>query len=182
MVVLFDACVLYPAPLRDFLMHLASTDLFAARWTNAIHEEWMRNLLEVRPDLIRSQLERTRNLMNQHVMDCLVDGYEHLIEQIQLPDPDDRHVLAAAIHCEAEVILTFNLKDFPETTLNPWGIIAQNPDDFICEWIEHSPSFILQAIQTQQSSLKRPPMSMEQLLIVLERQQIPKSVAKLRAI
>ena len=85
--VLYDACVLYPAPLRDFLMHLALTDLFAARWTDRIHEEWIRALLGKRPDLTREQLERTRELMNAHVRDCLVTEYETLIESLHLLDP-----------------------------------------------------------------------------------------------
>lgn len=66
---LYDANVLYPAPLRDLLMHLAMTGLFRAKWTNEIHEEWIRNVLENRPDLTRNQLERTRDLMNEHVLD-----------------------------------------------------------------------------------------------------------------
>ena len=76
---LFDACVLYPAPLRDLLMHLALTDLFRAKWTDAIHDEWMRSVLESRPDLSRERLQRTRDLMDAHVRDCLVAGYEELI-------------------------------------------------------------------------------------------------------
>ena len=94
---LYDACVLYPAPLRDLLMHLAMTDLFRARWTDQIHDEWISNLSINRPDLKRRQLERTRRLMNAHVLDCLVTGYEGLIDKLKLPDPNDRHVLAAAI-------------------------------------------------------------------------------------
>lgn len=76
---MFDACVLYPAPLRDLLMHLALTDLFRARWTDQIHDEWIRNLLENRPDLNFAQLTRTKELMNSHVRDCLVKDYERLI-------------------------------------------------------------------------------------------------------
>jgi hypothetical protein len=63
-IALYDACVLYPAPLRDLLMHMALTDLYRAKWTNAIHEEWIRNVLANRPDLTRQQLERTCELMN----------------------------------------------------------------------------------------------------------------------
>jgi len=88
--VVYDACVLYPAPLRDFLMRLTLTDLFRARWSDMIHDEWIRNVLEQRPDLKREDLERTRSLMNDHVRDCLVIGYEHLIPSVELPDPDDR--------------------------------------------------------------------------------------------
>ncbi len=112
--VVYDACVLYPAPLRSLLMYLAMTGLYRARWTNDIHEEWMRNVQRDYPDVTRQQAERIRDLMNAHIGDCLVTGYETLIPSLALPDPDDRHVLAAAICCEADIILTFNLKDFPE--------------------------------------------------------------------
>lgn len=95
-VVVYDACVLYPAPMRDFLMHLATTGLFSARWTNQIHDEWIRNLQRKRPDLDVRSLKRTRELMDEAVEDCLVTGYESLIEGLTLPDPDDRHVVAAA--------------------------------------------------------------------------------------
>ena len=69
---IFDACVLYPAPLRDFLLRLAMTELFRARWTDRIHEEWMRSVLNNRKDLSAEQLERTRQLMDRAVPDCLV--------------------------------------------------------------------------------------------------------------
>lgn len=95
--VVFDACVLYPAPLRDFLMHLALTDLFRAKWTDEIHNEWIRSVLKNRPDLTEERLQRTRTLMDSHVRDCLVCGYESLISSLALPDENDRHVLAAAI-------------------------------------------------------------------------------------
>jgi len=117
---LYDACVLYPAPLRDLLMHLAMTDLFRARWTDQIHDEWIRNVLANRPDLNRKQLERTRRLMNAHVLDCLVTGYENLIDGLTLPDPNDRHVLAAAVSADADVIVTYNLGDFP-TVIGAYG-------------------------------------------------------------
>ena len=103
-------------------MWLALSDLFRARWSNDIHEEWIRNLLEDRPDLTRERLERTRDKMNSHIRGCLVTGYEPLIAGLTLPDPDDRHVLAAAIRASAEVIVTFNLKDFPPVQLAPLGI------------------------------------------------------------
>jgi hypothetical protein len=101
-IVIYDACVLYPAPLRSFLMYLALTDLFSARWTHEIHEEWMRAVEKDYPDITRAQLERVRKLMDSHVCDCLVTGYESLIPSLTLPDLDDRHVLAAAIHCGAQ--------------------------------------------------------------------------------
>ena len=99
---LYDACVLYPAPLRDLLIQLALTDLYRAKWSHLIHEEWMRHLLQHRPDLTRERLERTRQLMDAHTRDCLVTGFEDLIPALQLPDPGDRYVLAAGIHARGE--------------------------------------------------------------------------------
>ncbi len=93
-----------------------------ARWTDDIHDEWIRNVLKNRQDLSAEQLGRTRQLMNRAVPDCLVTGYEAFIDGLELPDSDDRHVLAVAIQCHAGVIVTFNLKDFPPDTLDKYGI------------------------------------------------------------
>src|SRR5207244_188431 len=109
--------------------HLALTDLFGVKWTDQIHEEWIRSVLANRPDLTREQLNRTRDLMNRHVRDCLVTGYDGLIPCLTLPDPDDRHVLAAEIRGRADVIVTFNLGDFPAAVLAGYRIDAQHPDE-----------------------------------------------------
>lgn len=177
---ILDACVLYPAPLRDFFMHLALLDTFRARWTEAIHDEWMRNVLQNRPDLRRDQLERTRELMNAHVRDCLVEDYESLIDTLELPDADDRHVLAAAIHAKADAVVTFNLKDFPAETLAPFGIEAIHPDAFIVTLIDENAAPVISAIENQQSSLKNPPRSMTELLETLENNGLKETVSRLR--
>ena len=98
--VIYDACILYPAPLRDLLMQLALTGLFQARWTDRIHDEWTRNVLKNRPDLTVAQLNRTRAMMNAAVEDVVLE-YEYIIPSLELPDTDDRHVLAAAIAAKA---------------------------------------------------------------------------------
>ena len=94
-IVFYDANVLYPAELRNLLMHLALIGVFRAKWSADVHEEWIRNLLMDRPDLTRAKLERTRQLMDKAAPDALVRGYEHLIAGLALPDPNDRHVLVA---------------------------------------------------------------------------------------
>ena len=180
-VALYDACVLYPAPLRDLLMHLAVSDLFRARWTTRIHDEWMRNLLAKRPDLTREQLERTRDLMDASVPDCLVIGYEGLEAQLTLPDSDDRHVLAAAILCEAGTIVTFNLKDFPEAVLEPLGITAQHPDEFIEHAFDISPASVIGAVHDHRASLKHPPMTVDDLLNGYMKQGLVTTVSLLRS-
>jgi hypothetical protein len=179
-IALYDACVLYPAPLRDLLMHLAITDLYRAKWTNEIHEEWMRNVLANRPDLTRTQLERTRELMNANVRDCLVEGYEKLIPALTLPDPDDRHILAAAIRSSSSVIVTYNLKDFPDKAMKEFGITAQHPDDFLIHLLDLAPDLVCAAAQRQRLSLKRPPMDAEEYLKCLARQSLSNTVEKLR--
>ncbi len=178
-IVIYDACVLYPAPLRDLLMHLAITDLYQAKWTNDIHDEWIRNVLANRPDLKQSQLERTRELMDKYVLDCLIEGYEQLIPSLKLPDPDDRHVLAAAIHSSASIILTYNLKDFPVSSLSKYGITAQHPDKFLTQYMDIQPAIICNAIKKLRTSLKNPPMSLEQYLEVLKKQSLSNFVNSL---
>ena len=113
-VCVYDANVLYPAQLRDLLMRLTVDGLVRAHWSEQIHEEWIRNVLSNHPDVRRADLRRTRQLMERALPDARVKGYEHRLPDLTLPDPDDRHVLAAAIEVDATYIVTFNLKDFPE--------------------------------------------------------------------
>lgn len=179
-IVILDACVLFPAPLRDFLMHLALLDVFQARWTEQIHTEWIRNVLEIRPDLTEKQLNRTKDLMNLHVRDCLVENYEHLIENLSLPDEDDRHILAAAIKVKAEIILTFNLRDFPKQILEDFNLTAVAPDDFLLELFDSNSENFNKAFERQLESLKNPPKTVEELFQILEKQHIGKTIDKLR--
>jgi hypothetical protein len=175
-----DACVLYPAPLRDLFMQLALADLFRAHWTEQIHEEWMRNVLADRPDLSRPKLERTRALMDAHVRDALVVGYEPLIGGLVLPDPDDRHVLAAALRCGADAIVTFNLKDFPAASLAPYGIEAQHPDGFVADLIDLDPAAACAAVRVVRGRLRNPPRTADEYLLTLEGQGLAGAVARLR--
>ncbi len=177
---LLDANVLYPAPLRDLLMRLAVTDIFAARWSERIHDEWIRNLLKNRPDLTLKQLTHTRGLMNSHVRDCLVSDYESLEVGLTLPDVDDRHVLAAAIKSGAQVIVTFNLKDFPTKELSKYGIEAINPDQFIHHQFELNPGLVCEVIKSHRASLKNPPKTIAQYLDTLENCGLVTTVETLR--
>lgn len=136
-VALLDSCVLYPASLRDLFMWLVVERIFEARWTDEIHEEWIRSVLEDRPDLTRAQLDRTSQLMDNIDPASLVAGYEHLIETVTLPDENDRHVLAAAVHVGASAIVTFNLSDFPESALAEHALSAIHPDDFLCTLLQN---------------------------------------------
>ena len=178
--VIYDACVLYPAPLRDLLLRLAMVDLFRARWTDTILDECFRNLLLNRPDLPSAQLTRTRELMNAHVLDALITGHETLIQSLALPDPNDRHVLAAAICGGADAIITYNLTDFPLHVLKTYGIEAQHPDDFIACQLDLGPARVLTALREQRAALKRNPRTLDEFLTTLEQQRLVQTVARLR--
>lgn len=182
LVAFLDANVLYPSALRSFLLHLALADLYRARWSNAVHEEWISNLLRSRPDLTRERLERTRRLMDKATLDSLVEDYEALIPSLHLPDEDDRHILAAAIVGGAQVIVTKNLKDFPAAALRPHRLEAQHPDKFVQNLIERSPDLVLQAAETHRQTLKNPPQTVAEYLVSLEAQGLPGAAAALRLV
>lgn len=177
--VIFDANVLYPAPIRSLLMFLAQTELFRARWTLEIHEEWIQNLLVKRTDLTREKLEMVRDMMIEAVPDSLVTGYEPAIEGLVLPDPDDRHVLAAALRASAEIIVTKNLKDFPREYLDPYNVMAQHPDDFILDLIDLETPKILTAFKEDRTHYLNPPYTVDDYLDILKKQELIKSVAYL---
>ena len=161
-------------------MRLALTDLFQARWSARVHEEWISALLRRRPDLTRVQLERTRNLMDAHARDALVENFEALIDGLILPDPDDRHVLAAAIRGRADVIVTLNLSDFPADALRPYGIEAQHPDEFILHLFDLAPARVVAAAHEHRANLRNPPKTVAEYLSTLEINSLPQTAMELR--
>lgn len=167
--VVYDACVLYPAPLRDFLMWRGLSGTFRARWSQDIHEEWKRNLLINRPDLTKDQVNRTSDLMDRAIPDGLVEGHEELVAGLTLPDPDDRHVVAAAIRCGANVIVTLNQKDFPHELLAPYGIESQHPDEFVDNLLGLDAAAVVSAAQRQRDQLKNPSIDVDHYLDILLR-------------
>ena len=179
-IVFLDANVLYPAALRSLLMYLALFEVFQARWSDEVQEEWISNLLGNRPDLTRAQLEKTRRLMDVHAPGALVTGYEQLVSGLSLPDPKDRHVLAAAIHGEASVIVTQNLKDFPSERLDEYSIKAQLPDDFILGLIESAPEGARNAAETHRQSLKNPAKTVDEYLATLAMHGLVQVIPALR--
>ena len=179
-IVVYDACVLYPAPVRDLLLRIATGGLVRARWTDRILDECFRSIAANRLDLSTAALERTRSLMCAAVPDCLVHAYAGLESSVTLPDADDRHVVAAAIRCGAQAIVTYNLSDFPNEALAPFGIEAKHPDDFVLDAISLRPGAVVQAVTQQSAALKSPPVSIGELLDVLRDRGLEQSVAQLR--
>lgn len=178
--VVYDACVLYPNTLRDLLMELAVRDLYRAKWTAEIHDEWIRNLNNNKPHLTIDKLYRVRNLMNANVRDCLVTDYEWLVDNLDLPDPNDCHVLAAAIKAKAEVIVTTNLKDFPKSELDKHNVEAQHQDTFIANLIDLHPLQVIDAVQKCHHRRKKPPCTFEEYLMRLQKQELPNTVSMIK--
>ncbi|MBN1655978.1 MAG: PIN domain-containing protein [Deltaproteobacteria bacterium] len=181
-IALYDACVLYPAPVRDLLLRIALTGLVQAKWTDRILDECFEAILRNRPDLSREKLARTRQAMNVAIADSLVTDYAELIGGLNLPDPGDNHVLAAAIKAEAQVIVTANTKHFPEQELAKHNIKAAHPDDFVYELLDIAPDKISNVVVEQTAVLKNPPYTEKQLLDRLYELGLKKSVHRLRTI
>lgn len=160
---ILDACVLYPAPVRDLLLQLARDGAYRARWTDDIQNEWIRNVLGNRPDLTATQMAYTRSQMEKHIPDALVTGYAHFLSGVHLPDPDDRHVVAAAIAAKADAIVTFNLRDFPAAALEPLDIEAHHPDRFITNLLTDQPNLLRSALAIQRR-LQKPPLTFDAYL------------------
>jgi predicted nucleic acid-binding protein len=179
-VVIYDACVLYPAPLRDFLIRLAANGVVRARWSATIIDEVIQAIRRRRPDLDPGKLDRTAERMACAVRDCLVTGFEPLIASLTLPDAHDRHVLAAAIVAQAQAIVTANLKDFPAEALAPFQIEARHPDDFVLDQLDLAPARVVQVVVELAAALRNPPATVDEVIERLARNGLAQSMAKIR--
>jgi len=177
---ILDANVLFPAPLRDFLLRLAEVGVYSPKWSDPIHDEWIRNLLIKRPDLKLSQLNKVREAMDGAFAEANVTGFKSLITGLSLPDEDDRHVLAAAIKSEAELIITFNKKDFPPKNIQKFKIQILDPDEFVLRLLQIDLPKVLQAFLNQVNALKKTPQTIEQVLVTLGNCGLVKSVVIIR--
>jgi hypothetical protein len=177
---LLDSCVLYPARLRDLLLSLAAVGLFRPIWSDIIHEEWMTNVLVNRPDLTRTQLEATRSAMDRAFPAASVSGFETVIPALSLPDPNDRHVLAAALHARADLIITVNLKDFPTAAVTPHNIVAAHPDPFVEYLFDLDEPEAITAIAGMRSRLRAPSLSPDDFIDSIAQVGMPLTVSRLR--
>lgn len=165
-VVLLDANVLFPFRVRDALLRFAEAGLYRARWSTQILEEWATNLIKKKPDLAES-IKSQVTAMKRTFPESLVIGFEPLIEGLDLPDENDRHVLAAAIQCGAQHIITENLKDFPPEALEPLDIEAVSADTFLASTFELYPSEAIAALRKMREVYKNPKMSKSEFLLDL---------------
>jgi len=175
----FDTNVLVPASTRDLLMQLATTGVFRAKWSRQVMGE-LREVLVNRQGKPADRVDRMMALMVEHASDPLVEGFEPTIDGLVLPDPDDRHVLASAIHANAGVIVTCNLKHFPDAVMEPLGIEAQHPDEFVANLLDLHPATVVASVRAILKRLRNPPMTPTQLLDIYHRNELVHTVVELR--
>ncbi len=176
-VALLDANVLFPFRKRDILLRFHHAGLFRARWTERILDEWTLNLLEQKPHLepsVRSQ----RHAMREHFGEAVVTGYEPLIGTLELPDADDRHVLAAAIRCGAQCIVTDNLSDFPAEVLAKFHIAAADADGFLSRTFDLYPSEALGVLHSLRKAYSNPPFTPLEFVCDLTAKGLPRLAAQ----
>ena len=179
-VAVFDACVLYPFHLRNILVQVAVDRLVEARWTDAIHEEWVRHLAAATPTIPRERWQNIRRLMNEAVPTATVSGYQDHIQALVLPDPDDRHVLAAGIAAGASRILTWNLRDFPASELKKYGLRAQSPDDFLAELCDQVPDLAVGSLANARRNLNKTRVSAMDFIEILNKQNLVQLAKRMR--
>jgi len=177
-----DACVLYPASVRDTLLSLADQGLYRPKWSRKIQEEWKRNLSEARPDIPEAVLDSTILQMDKAFPDADIENFEEIVPGLSLPDPNDHHVLAASIVGKVDVIVTYNTKDFPQSYVSKYHIEVVDPDTFIVNLIDLNPELALRAIQKQSERLKDPPKTVSEVIDTLEVNGLVKTAAKFRTL
>lgn len=174
-VVLCDANVLYGQWLRDLVMWLGLRGVLQPRWTAQIEQEWLENLLEHRPDLARARVERTARLMNEVLPQAKIALVTLPESQrgLWLPDPNDVHVLQAAITAKADYLVTFNLNDFPAHVCQELGVRVIHPDPFFTQLAQFHTAEVLTAVEKLQRQKVKPPVSWPEMTQTFARAGLP---------
>uniref|UniRef100_A0A9E7ZTG4 PIN domain-containing protein n=1 Tax=Bosea sp. NBC_00436 TaxID=2969620 RepID=A0A9E7ZTG4_9HYPH len=176
-----DACVLYPFHQRNILVQASVDGLFDARWTDEIHDEWMRNLIANVPAISLERLQATRRLMELALPGARVAGFHQLIDTVTLPDPDDRHVVAAALAAKASHILTWNLRDFPAQSMRRHGLICTTPDEFLSKLYDNAPELVVASLADARRNLTKSGISTLNFLALLKDQGLTKLEMRLQS-
>lgn len=171
-VAVLDACILYPFHLRNIVVQAAVDRLVEARWTDAIHDEWMRSLATDAPTIPVERLRITRRLMNKALPMATVDGYEAHIPDVNLPDRNDRHVVAAGIAAGASVVLTWNLRHFPTKELKRFGLRRETPDAFLSGLYDDDPALMIGSLANARRNLTSSRVPAAGFVDILESQRL----------
>ncbi len=166
--------MLVPIALADTLLRLAEADLYRPLWSELILDEMLSAIEEIHPDLADGRARGRADTMDRTFDDACVRGWEPLVDGITLPDEDDRHVVAAAIRGQADLIVTANLGDFPAVALEPLGLEAQSPDDFLLNQLDLDPDVLIRVLHAQAAATQRPAITFDVLVDQLARCGVPR--------
>lgn len=143
--VVLDACVLVEAAVSDLFLRLSEEPrLLLPKWTDTIWQETHRTWIEKlgwNEDLATSR----KDAATQAFPEAMIEGFEHVIP-VCTNHPEDRHVLAAAIHAKVETIVSFNVKDYTTDSLAPWGINVAHPADYLKVLYDHDPAVVTNSL------------------------------------
>jgi len=178
--VVIDACCLYPFHLRNVLVQCAVDRLIVAHWTHDIHDEWVRNLIAKTPGLTRERLERTKTAMDAAVSGALITGHHVHIPNINIRDPDDRHVVAAGIEAGASAIVTWNLRDFPSAELARHGLRAVDPDTLMLELYVSVPWILVESLANARRNLTISETTASEFAETLKQQKLTRFAAEMQ--
>lgn len=153
-IAMLDTNVIYPVIVRDILFWFAHYDMYTPKWSKQIFDEWQ-SVME-RKGVPANEAKRRIEKANMAFPNALVENYEPLVETLTLPDPNDRHVLAAAIKINANLIVTNNLKDFPTDYLDTFDLKAKSVDDFLTDIIDLNQELALKAFKEMVIHKKNP--------------------------
>ncbi|WP_299213444.1 PIN domain-containing protein [uncultured Aquimarina sp.] len=165
-----DTNVIYPVEIRDLLFWFAHHDLFTPKWSAHIFEEW--EIVMRRKNVSENEIKKRVERANEAFPDALVHNYTSLIDGLELPDPKDKHVLAAAIKTNANVIVTNNLKDFPEEYLQSFGLVAKDADDFLTDIIDLNTKDAIKAFRELVINRRNPDLDEYEVLDILRNRNL----------
>jgi hypothetical protein len=171
-VAILDACILYPFHLRNIVVQAAVDRLVEARWTDQIHDEWIRNLATDTPIIPIERLQITRRLMNDALPTAMVSRYQHHVPAVNLPDPNDRNVVAAAIVAAASIILTWNLRHFPAKELKKFSVRRETPDAFLSGLYDEIPDLVVGSLANARRNLSKSGVSPLDFIDILRNQRL----------
>jgi predicted nucleic acid-binding protein len=168
-----DTCVLVPIALADTLLRIAERELYRPLWSDRILREAIDVVTRIHPEIPSGKIAKRFAVINENFEDARIEGWEDLEAAITLPDPDDRHVVAAAVRGRADAIVTANTRDFPPQALDQLNIEVIHPDDFLLSQLDLAPRVILDILREQASQTKRPPLTPVDLIARLARAGAP---------
>lgn len=171
--VVLDACVLVPVTLADTLLRIAERDLYRPLWSARIVAEAIDAIVDIHPDIPLDQVQRRFAAMDEAFEDARIGGWDNLEATVTLPDPNDRHVVAAAVRGRADAIVTANVGDYPPDVLGPLNIEIIHPDDFLLDQLDLAPRVVLDVLREQAEHTRQPALTPIDLIFRLARAGVP---------